>query len=738
MIPNKNLLKLTYIHSDILMNMDILLDHVKGLFSSVLLRRVLLVLAIWMSVSWAYASTPPAVSGTWNSADLGDFNGDEVTWFDIAAINGSAALFVGKVEPSGGGSTYAALGHYTSGRMEDINSNTVYYDKILRGVDYSGSVSSGDAKAIAVGEGGVVYRLDHTAAGANWTLSSLSKPATWTTGYVYAVDILDSNDDYIWFAGNSGFVGQHTQGGVNDNAASSTDWGSVTISTPNWYGIHAFSETSAIVVGDGGQARYIISYSAGGAASTRTLSLPSVSGNTLYSVDFYDDDHGVIGGANGVLYITDTGGSTSAAWTEISDLRIGTGGFSTVTERTIYSVSRPTKDIIFVAGYQESLIAFSTSKTAFFRVGILDEDTGDWTFSSIPNADSLQGYVRAMDMYSTTAGFAGSGSALGASFPENYAYDYDGTEVREYYNSGSIDLSIGADSNDAILSWNESAIDPLDTVYSSVELRRAVSADLLEDGGTYTVVASADLDIPDLVTDNNVLNDGISYCYRLHILNGDGQSYASSNIVCIQSYDEALVYDETASYNYDLISVPYNASYADGQALYAALNNDKLSSGPVSMVQRWNPDTQAWESVFYRSSLGYLGTNFTVVPGEAIMVELRSSANVMALVGEYTPGFEFNLNYDAALSSNYHTISLPPDATYPDAQALYADINGGALGTGAVVTLQRWNSTTAQWESQFYVPGIGYLGINFSRVPGEGYFISIQSDVSAWTPEISE
>ena len=139
----------------------------------------------------AIGSTP-VVSGTWSSGAEGPLTPSQTTWLDAAAINSSTAIFVGKVEP---GTTYAAIGYMDGGVMTDLNTSHGTYNKILYGVDYQGSGMVGSGKAIAVGEGGAVYRLNLTRAmggSISWSApSSLSKPSSWTGGYLYTVDILD-------------------------------------------------------------------------------------------------------------------------------------------------------------------------------------------------------------------------------------------------------------------------------------------------------------------------------------------------------------------------------------------------------------------------------------------------------------------------------------------------------------------------------------------------------------------
>ena len=711
------------------------------------IKRAIMVLLLCFACAQASA---PTVTGGWQGVGMTpDFSSATTSWFGVAAISSTAAIYVG-YDSSG----KAALGSLSDGVFSDINPSSVTYPDAMRAVDFAQGTSSGfgmthpSGMAVVVGDNGAVYRLDRTYSGGivggayGWSLTNVSTPtpkgSNWTDNFIYGVDMVAADTQNIWFCGQYGFVGLNTTKAQDDDTGSTDDWGKVTVNaSTTWYGVHAFSASSALIVGTGGAVDYLYNATLNSSGLNVSQTSFSKGSQDLYTIDFCDDNHGVIAGAGGVIYVTDTGGTSSGAWTEIPSLNS-----TAVTTNTIYAARRVTTDIIYVAGFQSYTgAATQINDLAMFYVGVYDSATATWNWSVPTNNSGNQGYVRAMDMVDETVGYAGTASSVSS----NYSYIYEGTAVRDYYTTGNVSLNIQENGDDAVLDWTYSS--NWDATYSYLVLRRAESVGELGNA-TADISTYSGTDSTVTYTDTNAMTAGKTYFYQLEIENQDATVLASSNVAYIETYSSAaLTYNGdpavTGLSNYNLISVPYSNSYADSEALFSALNDGDLDSGPVDSIIRWNYETQQADSTFhiagsyYHYAGGSASGPFVLNSGEALIVSLRSNpTGGLNLVGYYDPSFQFNFTYNGALSGHIASVSLPNNVTYTNAQDLLNSLNNGDPANN-IVDQVLWLQSSGSPDFYFYLSGSTY-GNNFPIVAGQGYLINVKANITAWSPSLRD
>ena len=173
------------------------------------------------------------------------------------------------------------------------------------------------------------------------------------------------------------------------------------------------------------------------------------------------------------------------------------------------------------------------------------------------------------------------------------------------------------------------------------------------------------------------------------------------------------------------VSVPYLTNYSTASDILGELPMD------VTYISRFNPVTQAWETLTRAGSPG--DVNFAIIPGEGYEIFVDSATGgVIAFAGSHELGFTFTLT-----NVGTHLISIPYNATYTDAQSIVNSINGAAQ-PGTCVLIKRLNPTTQLIESLTWVPlpiggGIWMGGFNF--VPGEAYQIAITAQ-TVWQPAV--
>lgn len=201
-----------------------------------------------------------------------------------------------------------------------------------------------------------------------------------------------------------------------------------------------------------------------------------------------------------------------------------------------------------------------------------------------------------------------------------------------------------------------------------------------------------------------------------------------------------LTYSSTSG-NIHWISLPYVNSFDTASDVIAKINADHSlaadSGDKITQIGRWDGATQAYVTYDYLGFLGWSGTDFTIVTGEAIFLNIASDVNA-TLPGMHDPAFGINLVYNTSIG-NIFWFSLPKTSGSTNAVDIIADINtneGEASDSGNVVTqIGRWNGSTQAYETYDYLGFLGWSGTNFSFVSGEGYFVNIAGDVTDWQPE---
>ena len=151
------------------------------------------------------------------------------------------------------------------------------------------------------------------------------------------------------------------------------------------------------------------------------------------------------------------------------------------------------------------------------------------------------------------------------------------------------------------------------------------------------------------------------------------------------------------------VSLPYYNSYTNASSLFSDIPN-------CTAVKRWDNLSgtfQQWS--------GTRGTNFTITPGEAYIVDVSASTNWI-VVGSHNPSLSVTLT---AGYQNY--VSVPYHTTATNAQTLFNDIAN-------CTAVKRWDNPTGnmqQWS--------GTRGVNFTLIPGEGLIIDVRANTS-WIP----
>ncbi|MDI6731200.1 MAG: IPT/TIG domain-containing protein [Candidatus Margulisbacteria bacterium] len=203
----------------------------------------------------------------------------------------------------------------------------------------------------------------------------------------------------------------------------------------------------------------------------------------------------------------------------------------------------------------------------------------------------------------------------------------------------------------------------------------------------------------------------------------------------------SLTYDPTRG-NVFWISLPYINSYYTASGLASAINTalgEGADSGnKVTIIGRWDGETQSYEDYVYYAGLGWGGSDFALVTGEAVYVNIAADIN-MTLTGYHDPSYAFNINYDPS-RGNIHWISLPYEGNYTDATSIIADVNA-AMGysptSGDIVSIiGRWNGSTQSYEDYVYYAGLGWGGTSFTFISGEGYYINTAATISNWQPAV--
>ena len=204
-----------------------------------------------------------------------------------------------------------------------------------------------------------------------------------------------------------------------------------------------------------------------------------------------------------------------------------------------------------------------------------------------------------------------------------------------------------------------------------------------------------------------------------------------------------LTYDPSRG-NIFWVSVPYNKPYVNASNIVADINVQNglpADSGQiVTSIGRWTgtTDPQAQESYDFLDGLGWNGTNFNMVTGDAVYLNIAQTTT-FTLKTSNDPNFVFNLPYDAG-RGNIFWVSLPYNGNFTDVTSIIADINTSAglpADSGTLVTsFGRWVGSTQAQESYDFLDGLGWNGTNFSYNPGDGYYINLAGTVDKWKPKV--
>lgn len=117
---------------------------------------------------------------------------------------------------------------------------------------------------------------------------------------------------------------------------------------------------------------------------------------------------------------------------------------------------------------------------------------------------------------------------------------------------------------------------------------------------------------------------------------------------------------------------------------------------------------------------GFSGVNFSLESGEAYLVSVNAPGTYI-VVGSHNPSLSINFSSTASpTGSNFY--AFPYHGTPTNADELLTDIGAG------VVSVSKYTQATDS-----FAPYTGFSGVNFSLKPGEGYLVSVSSDIS-YTP----
>jgi len=115
---------------------------------------------------------------------------------------------------------------------------------------------------------------------------------------------------------------------------------------------------------------------------------------------------------------------------------------------------------------------------------------------------------------------------------------------------------------------------------------------------------------------------------NFNVVSGEGyeiQVSANTTIVFAGTFTPFTM--NLTSIGSHLISVPYNATYANARAIVDSLNGAP-APGTTLVIKRLNPATQQFESltwVVFGPIGGWAGTNFNFVPGEAYSIQITGA-----------------------------------------------------------------------------------------------------------------
>jgi hypothetical protein len=168
----------------------------------------------------------------------------------------------------------------------------------------------------------------------------------------------------------------------------------------------------------------------------------------------------------------------------------------------------------------------------------------------------------------------------------------------------------------------------------------------------------------------------------------------------------------------NVVSLPYNRQSGLNNAL--DLMND-IGFANVGSVARYLEASNTFET--YTGRKGSPGANFALASGDAVFVNMNASVDYI-IVGSHDPSLAISLDatgVGSATGDNF--FSFPYHSTASTALDLMNDIGFASVGSVA-----RYLEASNTLET--YTGRKGSPGGNFSLVPGEGYFVNMNSTVS--------
>lgn len=291
-------------------------------------------------------------------------------------------------------------------------------------------------------------------------------------------------------------------------------------------------------------------------------------------------------------------------------------------------------------------------------------------------------------------------------------------------------LALSRSGSDILLNWNAVTHDTTGALIAvtSYHIYRGTTPGFVPDQSGHSnrvgVVASPSF------TDLGAANLAGSLYYRVTAERASGQESAHSSNLGVRR--SIALTPPTGSTLTTWIALPYSTSYGNAQGLATSWNGG-TGAGPVvalSRIERTTQTRQTWT----RASGSWTGTNFALVPGEALEVTVASPLAALLVGSESSDpayGFAFHVNV-----SNLSWISLPQNTNYADARGLVEAMNGGT-GPGPITKIAWLNPATASMESYLYFAG-GWRGTNFTLQPGNGLAVLAGADLLLWKPRLVE
>jgi hypothetical protein len=190
---------------------------------------------------------------------------------------------------------------------------------------------------------------------------------------------------------------------------------------------------------------------------------------------------------------------------------------------------------------------------------------------------------------------------------------------------------------------------------------------------------------------------------------------AASSALLASNMGFKLVYplSNTGTYQLNWVSLPY---YWGTSATASAVCTD-IGANAFS-VSHWVRASESYEE--YDCPIAY-GTDFSLTPGEALVVKVAGATN-WTIVGSHNPGTSYGLTNTGTYQLNW--VSVPYHTTAATASALCADIGANTF------SVSHWVRASESYEE--YDCPIAY-GTDFSITPGEGLVVKVSAPTT-WSP----